>query len=73
VNEQSLRSVLFAFAWCPFQFEIPLLRLFEDRTFNLQFVAQKQAVEKIPKAFGLDRQSPNEFDNSNGITRKTLY
>jgi hypothetical protein len=47
--------------------------LFEDRTFNLQFVAQKQGVEKIPKAFGLDRQSPNEFDNSNGITRKTLY
>jgi hypothetical protein len=30
-------------------------------------------VEKIPKAFGLDRQSPDEFDNSNGITRKTLY
>jgi hypothetical protein len=73
VNEQSLRSVLFAFAWCPFQFEIPLLRLFEDRTFNPQIVSKAQAVEKIPKVIGIDRKSPNEFDNSNGITGIFLY
>jgi hypothetical protein len=30
-------------------------------------------VEKFPKAIGLARQSPDEFDNSNGITRKFLY
>jgi hypothetical protein len=60
------------FAWCPFQFEIPLLRLFEDRTFNRQIVESDQAVEKIPKVICFARQSPDEFDNSNGITRKLL-
>jgi hypothetical protein len=30
-------------------------------------------VEKFPKEIGLARQSPDEFDNSNGITRKFLY
>jgi hypothetical protein len=48
------------------------LRLFEDRTFNRGFVPKGEAVEKIPKVICFARQSPDEFDNSGGITRKLL-
>jgi hypothetical protein len=50
----------------------PHLRLFEDRTFNRGFVPKGEAVEKISKVICFARQSPDEFDNSNGITRKLL-
>jgi hypothetical protein len=48
------------------------MRLFEDRTFNRPIVETDQAVEKIPKGIYFARQSPDEFDNNNGITRKHL-
>jgi hypothetical protein len=47
--------------------------LFENRTFNLPIVVKGQAVEKIPNALVLDTQSTDEFDDSDGITRKFLY
>jgi len=47
--------------------------LFEDRTFNPPIVSKAQAVEKISKVIGIDRKSPNEFDNSDGITGIFLY
>jgi hypothetical protein len=50
----------------------PHLRLFEDRTFNRPIVESDQAVEKFSKVICFARQSPDEFDNSNGITRKLL-
>jgi hypothetical protein len=51
----------------------PHLRLFEDRTFTWGFVPKCEPVEKFQKSLNLDRQSPDEFDNNYGITRKSLY
>jgi hypothetical protein len=36
------------------------------------FVRKGEAVEKFPKGICFARQSPDEFDNNNGITRKFL-
>jgi hypothetical protein len=72
VSEWNLQSLQFAFAWCPFQTKIPQLRLFEDRTFMEYFAIVCEAVEKNFYNVLPAGESPDEINNSDGITRNFL-
>jgi hypothetical protein len=51
----------------------PQLRLFETRTFGEGFVNNSEAVEKKTSHAPSGGKSPDEINNSDGITRTSLF